>query len=137
MSELDRHFCNVPDLRADNASHQLGDIIVMMIAASLCGASNANEYALFARTRKVLLNRLIVNDKAPNHDTFSRVLRFVDPDAFGRSFERFAAAFHQAMAAKYGNFGLSKDIDGVIAIDGKSLRRAYERGNAASPPMMV
>lgn len=137
MSELDRHFDKVPDLRAGNSSHRLGDIIVMMIAASLCGADNASEYALFAETRKVLLNRLITYNKAPSHDTFSRVLRFVDPDAFACSFERFAAAFHRAMTALYGRSGMLKDVNGVVAIDGKSLRRAYERGNAASPPMMV
>ncbi len=137
MPELDRHFDNVPDLRAGNSSHRLGDIIVMMIAASLCGADNASEYALFAQTRKRLLNRLIIYDKAPSHDTFSRVLRFVDPDAFGRSFERFAAAFHQVMVAKYGSSDTTKDLNGVVAIDGKTLRRAYERGNVASAPMTV
>jgi len=141
MPELDLHFDSVPDLRAGNSSHRLGDIIVMMIAASLCGAHNASEYALFAQTRKPLLNRLIVYDNAPSHDTFSRVLRFVDPDAFARSFERFAMAFHQAMAALYGSSGAGKQADGgvhdVIAIDGKSLRRAYEKGNVANPPMMV
>jgi predicted transposase YbfD/YdcC len=89
---------------------------------------------LFAQTRKPLLNRLIHYEKAPSHDTFSRVLRFVDPEAFARSFERFAKAFHQAMSVMYGG---KRGPGQVIAIDGKTLRRAYEKGRAASPPMMV
>ncbi|TIS53507.1 MAG: transposase family protein, partial [Mesorhizobium sp.] len=39
MSCLESDFGAVPDPRAPNATHRLGDLIVMMIAASLCGAS--------------------------------------------------------------------------------------------------
>ena len=134
MSGLDCHFAELPDPRAGNSSHHLGDIVVMMIAASLCGASNATEYSLFAETRKPLLNRLIRYDRAPSHDTFSRVLRLLDPEAFLCIFAAFAAAFHQAMRSFRARAGAAPE---VIAVDGKSLRRAYETGQAASPPMMV
>jgi predicted transposase YbfD/YdcC len=124
MSCLDGYFGDVPDPRAGNASHRLGDLIVMMVAASLCGASSATEFALFAQQRKQALSRLIDYDAAPSHDTFSRLLRLLDPGAFGRAFVAFASAFHQAR-------------QGVVAIDGKTLRRAYEAGLAASPPLTV
>ncbi|MER9801908.1 transposase family protein, partial [Mesorhizobium sp. M0142] len=90
------YFGAVPDPRAPNATHRLGDLIVMMIAASLCGASNATEFALFAQERKQALSRLIDYDAAPSHDTFSRLLRLLDPEAFGRAFAAFAAAFARA-----------------------------------------
>ena len=124
MSCLDGCFGSVPDPRAANASHRLGDLIVMMVAASLCGASTATEFSLFAQERRQALSRLIDYDVAPSHDTFSRLLRLVDPDAFGRAFALFAAAFQQAR-------------QGVVAVDGKALRRAYEAGLAASPPLTV
>ena len=124
MSCLDGYFGDVPDPRAGNASYRLGDLIVMMIAASLCGASTATEFALFAQERKQALSRLIDYDDAPSHDTFSRLLRLIDPDAFGRAFTAFAAAFHQARQE-------------VIAVDGKALRHACEAGLAASPPLTV
>jgi hypothetical protein len=41
MSNFDVFFANIEDPRAANASHSLSDILVMMIAASLCGATNA------------------------------------------------------------------------------------------------
>ena len=124
MSCLDGYFASVPDPRAANASHRLGDLIVMMIAASLCGASSATEFALFAQERRQALSRLIDYDVAPSHDTFSRLLRLLDPDAFGRAFAAFAASFHRA-------------CQDVVALDGKALRRAYEAGRAAAPPLSV
>lgn len=96
----------------------------MMIAASLCGARNATEFALFAQERKQALSRLIEYEVAPSHDTFSRLLRLLDPEAFGRAFSAFAAGFARACQE-------------VVSLDGKALRRAYEKGLAASPPLMV
>ena len=124
MSCLESYFGAVPDPRGPNATHRLGDLIVMMVAASLCGASSATEFALFAGQRRQALSRLIAYEVAPSHDTFSRLLRLLDPDAFGRAFAAFAAAFACAR-------------QDVVSLDGKALRRAYERGMAASPPLTV
>lgn len=117
----------MPDPRAPNATHRLGDLIVMMIAASLCGASTATEFALFAEQRRQALSRLIDYGAAPSHDTFSRLLRLLDPEPFGRAFAAFAAAFAQAR----------EDLLEAVSLDGKALRRAYEKGMAASPPLTV
>lgn len=131
MSCLDGCFGAVPDPRRNNASHRLGDLIVMMVAASLCGATTATEFSLFAENRKAALSRLIDYDSAPSHDTFSRLLRLMDPEAFERAFAVFAEAFARALAAT------GEARGEVVAIDGKALRRAYERGQVASPPLTV
>lgn len=99
----------------------------MMLAASLCGASTATEFALFAQERKQALSRLIDYDEAPSHDTFSRLLRLLDPQAFGRAFAAFAAGFAQVRQGQ----------PEAVALDGKALRRAYAKGLAASPPLTV
>ena len=127
ISCLESYFGGVPDPRARNATHRLGDLLVMMIAASLCGASTATEFALFAEQRKPALSRLIEYQVVPSHDTFSRLLRLIDPEAFGRAFASFAAAFARAR----------QGMPEVVALDGKALRRAYEKGLAASPPLTV
>src|SRR6202011_2623637 len=64
----------------------------------------------------------------PSHDTFSRVFRLLKPQAFERAFRRFMAAFAKANRIK---------LTGVIAVDGKALRGAYERGGKATPLHMV
>jgi predicted transposase YbfD/YdcC len=141
MSCLESYFGALPDPRAANASHRLGDLIVMMIAASLCGASTATEFALFAQERKQALSRLIDYDAAPSHDTFSRLLRLLDPQAFRRAFAAFAAGFAESFPqTRQGMSEQGKSEQGMpeaVALDGKALRRAYEKGLAASPPLTV
>lgn len=132
MSCLSPCFGSLEDPRAGNACHRLGDLLVMMIAASLCGAATATEFALFAQERKGVLSRLIDYDRAPSHDTFSRLLRLLDPEAFAAAFARFAEGFAWALAAHGGGADA-----GVVALDGKALRRAYETGSMASPPLTV
>lgn len=136
---LERCFGALPDPRACNASYRLGDLIVMMVAASLCGATTATEFALFAEARKDALSRLIDYDVAPSHDTFSRLLRLMDPKAFEQAFAIFAAGFARALEESFGDAAKSTNSPpaDVIAIDGKALRRAYERGCQAFPPLTV
>lgn len=130
MSCLEHCFGSLDDPRADNSVYRLGDLIVIMLAASLCGATTATDFALFAHERKSVLNRLVSYERAPSHDTFSRLLRLLDRDAFGQAFVRFADGFAKAL----GSSAVGHD---VLAVDGKALRRAYEKGFAASPPMTV
>jgi predicted transposase YbfD/YdcC len=134
MSCLEGYFGSLPDPRGANASYRLGDLIVMMIAASLCGAKCATEFSLFAQERKQALSRLVAYDVAPSHHTFSRLLRLIDPEAFARAFAVFAESFARARADAGDAYA---DAGDVVAIDGKALRRAYERGLAASPPLTV
>jgi len=133
MACLETCFGALDDPRAGNASHRLIDLIVIMLAASLCGASTATEFALFAETRKAALSHLISYDRVPSHDTFSRLLRLLDPHAFAAAFAVFADGFSRAMARRKRPALIGK----VVALDGKTLRRAYERGCQASPPLTV
>jgi hypothetical protein len=99
---LETCFGSVPDPRACNASYRLGDLIIMMVAASLCGATTCTEFSLFATTRRDVLLRLIDYETAPSHDTFSRLLRVMDPQAFERAFAIFAEGFARALAETAG-----------------------------------
>jgi hypothetical protein len=69
---------------------------------------------------------LVLEHGIPSHDTFSRVFRILDPASFEKVFRRFTKAFATAT-----------QIKGVVALDGKALRRAYERGQSHMPPVMV
>lgn len=117
-------FDDIPDPRAANVRHRLADILLLAIASALCGGETCVDFAQFARSKRAVMAQLIGTYDPPSHDTFSRVLRLLDPAAFQTVFARFAAAF-------------ATNLDGVVAIDGKALRRAYEAGLAASPPLMV
>jgi predicted transposase YbfD/YdcC len=117
-------FEELPDPRASNCVHPLSSLLYIALAASLCGAQSATEMAIFARSKKSVLEELIGPFTPPSHDTFSRVFRLLDAKAFAEAFAVFQQRFHQALA-------------GVVAIDGKAMRRAFETGRDFAPPIMV
>jgi predicted transposase YbfD/YdcC len=120
----------VPDPRDFTAQHPLPEILFIALTAVLCGASNCTEMVLFAEARVDLLRQFIpLKRGVPSHDTVSRVLRALDPEAFNAAFMRFMAAF--------GEQARLDRLPGQLAVDGKSLRRAYAKGCAHMPPLMV
>lgn len=119
----------VPDPRGYNSQHALTDVLFVALAAVLCGAVHCTEMAMFAETRLALLRQFVPLEKgAPSHDTFTRVLGALDPQAFNAAFQRFMAAFGDQARA---------DTGGQVAVDGKSLRRAYDKGRSHMPPLVV
>ena len=61
----------------------------------------------------------------PSHDTFRRVFMLIDPDAFEACFSAWAQSFAEAFDRE------------VVAIDGKTLRRSFDRGRAQGPLHLV
>jgi predicted transposase YbfD/YdcC len=129
MQEFARIFRSLPDPRAPNALHELLDVLVIALAATLCGAKCATDMALFGQSKEDLLRQFLrLEYGIPSHDTFSRVFRALDPEAFERTFQQFMRAFAKANGIK---------LTGVVAVDGKALRGAYERGKSSTPLHMV
>lgn len=127
MERFAECFGDLPDPRAKNALHELTEILFISLLATLCGAKGCCDIALFAETKEALLRTVLVLEHGiPSHDTFSRVFRMLDPKAFEKAFRRFMRAFAEAT-----------ELEGVVALDGKALRRAYERGKSHMPPVMV
>jgi predicted transposase YbfD/YdcC len=120
-------FESVPDPRAENVRHDLVEILLIVFVAVLCGAQHCSEMAEFGRAKIDLLRRFLkLKHGIPSHDTFSAVLRMIDPKALDAAFGRLTATLVAALAK-----------GGVIAIDGKSLNGAYEKGERSSPRLMV
>lgn len=125
MERFSQCFSELPDPRADNALYDLTEILFIALLATLCGAQTCCDIALFAKTKQTLLRTvLVLAHGVPSHDTFSRVFRMLDPQAFEKAFRRFMRAF-------------AETTQGVVALDGKALRRAYESGKSHMPPIMV
>jgi hypothetical protein len=129
MGKFRRVFRRLPDPRADNARHDLLEVLFIALAAVLCGAESCSDMADFGQSKEGLLRLFLrLEHGIPSHDTFSRVFRLLKPETFELAFRRFMAAFAKAN-------GLN--LTGVVAIDGKALRGAYQRGGAAAPLQMV
>jgi predicted transposase YbfD/YdcC len=122
-------FRTLQDPRAENARHDLLEILFIALAAVLCGAVSCSDMEEFGEAKQEMLRLVLRLDHGvPSHDTFSRVFRLLRPHAFEAAFRRFMAAFAKANGLK---------LTGVVAIDGKAVRGAYERGGQASPLRLV
>ena len=79
-----------PDLRGDTDA----EILFIALLATLCGATSCTDMVLFARMKAYLWQDLLVlKHGLPSHDTFSRVFRMLDPQAFEKVFRRFMKVF--------------------------------------------
>ena len=123
-------FADLPDPRAANSRHDLVEVLFIAFLASLCGARSCTAMEEFGLAKEALLGTILsLKHGIPSHDTFSAVFRMLDPKAFERTFQAFVARFGAAA-------GVGK-IKGVVAVDGKALRRAYEVGQSHMPKVMV
>jgi predicted transposase YbfD/YdcC len=119
-------FSVIPDPRAANAQHDLMEVLFVALSAVLCGATTCTEMELFGQSKEEVLREVLELPRGiPSHDTFSGLFRRLDPKAFEEAFRRFADAFRKGLPP------------GVVAVDGKVMRRAFERGRRQAPQMMV
>jgi hypothetical protein len=115
------HFEALPDPRAGNVIHKLHDLVVLAVCAVVCGADGWVEVELFARSKFVWFKTFLdLPGGVPSHDTFNRVFARPDPDASEACFTAWAAALAGGSGGK------------LIAVDGKSIRRSFERARDKS-----
>jgi predicted transposase YbfD/YdcC len=119
-------FADLPDPRTGNAKrHNLLELLTIALVASICGAESCTDFADFARDRAALFREFLkLQGGLPSHDTFSRLFRLIDPQAFAACFGGFLE--------RLGDAG-----KGVLAIDGKTLRRSFEDAAQRSPLHVV
>lgn len=113
-----QHFEPLIDPRIDNHNklHNLHDILVITILATICGADNWVDIHEFGEAKYDWLSTFLeLPNGVPSHDTFGRVFSLLDP-------EQFESCFYDWIQS------LSVDISSeVIAIDGKTLRGSGNR----------
>jgi predicted transposase YbfD/YdcC len=115
------------DPRAENARHDFSEMLLIAFAATLCGAKNCSDIWRFAQEKEEMLRQVVtLAHGIPSHDTFSMLFRKLVPTAFAEAFARFMG--HVAAAA---------GVNRQIALDGKAMRGAFEKGRQFAPRMMV
>jgi predicted transposase YbfD/YdcC len=126
MKRFAEIFSAVEDPRTANARHAFMTVLFIALFAVLCGAESCADMADFGRSKEKLLRKVLrLPHGIPSHDTFSRVFRHIKPSTFGPTLADFAQAFGQSLK------------DSVVAIDGKAVRGAFERGSKGSPLQLV
>jgi predicted transposase YbfD/YdcC len=108
--------------------HRLIDILVIAVCAVLGEAETFEDIALYGRCKEAWLRGfLALPNGIPSHDTFRRVFTLIDPDAFERCFLGWVRAV----------FRPGEDGPRQVAIDGKTVRRSFDRTKGRSPLHLV
>lgn len=121
-------FAEVDDPRRDHATtlHPLVNILVIAICAMIAGATTFTEMALFGEAKKPWLSQFLdLKSGIPSHDTFNRVFSLLAPTAFLQALMAWTAALEEATEGK------------VVAVDGKTLRRSFDRASKKAAIHMV
>src|SRR3954447_20511510 len=121
------HFADLTDPRIDRSRlHELLDIIAIAICAVVAGADSWDDIEDFGNAKVGWLKTfLALPNGIPSHDTFRRLFERLDPDEFQRGFLGWIEALHEATERQ------------GIAIDGKTLRRSFDKAKGRSALHMV
>jgi predicted transposase YbfD/YdcC len=121
------HFGELEDPRIDrHKEHKLIDLLVIAIGAILCGANDWVAVETFGKAKQEWFQRFLeLPHGIPSHDTFGRVFALLAPEQLQAGFLSWIQAVAQVTNGQ------------VVAIDGKTLRRSYDRRSARAAIHMV
>src|ERR1700692_2562885 len=120
------YFKDLPDPRQrGKVIYPLDEVLLLCLLAVLGGAETFVDIARFGEKKIGLLRRFRpFRDGTPSHDHLGDIFATLDAAQFQRCFVAWVAALIGAPAD-------------VIAIDGKTLRRSYQKKGAKAPIHMV
>ena len=122
-SNLVEALAVVPDPRRQcrNLRHRLVDVLVIGFCGVLCGCDDFVEIEEFGRAKEDFFRRFLeLPDGIPSRDTFRRVFQAVCPQALQQCLIAWLQDSRQAPPA-------GSAAGEVVAIDGKTLRRTFDR----------
>jgi len=108
----------VPDPRVDRSKvHDWVDILLIALCSILCGGTRFYDMEAFAIVRLAWFKTFLrLPNGAPSHDPFNRVFAALDGEAFADCLTRWTQSVRAVLGGE------------VVALEGKSLRRALNRG---------
>ena len=112
--------------KAKGKQHRLRDIMTLTICAVIYGADSLPAIEAFGQVGQRWLRQFLdLEHGIPSHDTIGRVFASLDPKAFEACFLAWVEAACEATDGE------------VIVIDGKMLRRSYDRHTGKAALHMV
>ena len=121
------HFADLDDPRVERTRrHKLVDIIAIAICATICGADSWVHIELFGRSKLAWFQSFLeLPGGIPSHDTFGDVFARLDPVQLQDCFISWTQAIAQLLPGE------------VVAVDGKTARRSYDRAGNKGAIHMV
>jgi predicted transposase YbfD/YdcC len=111
------HFSNVKDFRQEwKVRHKLIDIIFIAVAGTLANCDSYEDIAFFAEIKEKWFRKYLeLPNGIPSHDTIQRVFENLDVSSFSHCF------------INWTNEIADRSDRPIIAIDGKTVRRSYDK----------
>lgn len=109
-------FISIHDPRIDRAKkHNLVDIIMITLCATVAGMEGWEEIEVFAEEREEWFKGFLeLPNGVPSHDTMYRVFSRINPKELNRALIQWTSGLNQSVEGK------------VVAIDGKTLRHSFD-----------
>ena len=116
LGSLLESYRDLPDPRSErNQDHPLISSVFIAICGTISGADNWVDIEAYGKAKADWLKTLVpLPHGIPSHDTFGRVFRFINPQAFQERFLEWVRQIGQGPAGE------------VIAMDGKQMRRSKD-----------
>ena len=122
------HFVTLTDprRRKTTVTYPLINIITIALCAVICGADDFVAIANFGRKKREWLSKFLdLSSGIPSHDRFNAILGAIKPAEFEACLLSWITDLHKITAGQ------------VVAIDGKTLRRSYDKASSKSAIHMV
>lgn len=121
-----KYFHDINEPRSSNKRHKLIDMITIGICAVICGADGYEAIEEFGNARYEWFETFLeLPHGIPSHDTIGRVFSRLNPEEFERAFLKWIYEVRKISCGQ------------IIAIDGKTLRRSYDKNSAKAAIHMV
>lgn len=123
MPTLCSYFNEEDDPRKSNAPrHKFCDLMTISLLCALCGGETAVDMEHFGQMKEEFLCEFLdLPYGIPCHDAYSRLFRLMKPTSLQAFFDKFRRDFAAAQAEHP-----------AIAIDGKEMRRSFDKAAAQS-----
>ena len=122
------HFSSIKDPRTHNHNfrHNIFDILVIVVLATICGADGWVEIERWGEAKHDWLSTFLeLPNGIPSHDTFGRLFAILDPEEFEKCFSSWIKTL---------DVDLKKEI---IALDGKTIRGSGNKRQKEPPLHLV
>lgn len=120
------HFSELTDPRSREGTYPIINFMVIGVCAVICGADDFVAMAEFGRSKRKFLEQFLdLSAGIPSHDRFNAIFAAIKPAEFEKCLLSWITALHQITAGQ------------VVAIDGKTLRRSFDKATSKSAIHMV
>jgi predicted transposase YbfD/YdcC len=126
-ASLLEYFARVPDPRVERSQlHPLASILALSVCAVIGGANSFVGIELFGQAKEAWFRTFLdLPNGIPSHDTLGRTFAMLNPQALEQAFRDWVSALATLTKGE------------VVAIDGKTLRRSFQKAGSSAFVHMV